>query len=87
MERASGLTNGRRLGRLHRIRSRPMLAYVAIAYLVSWTIASLLIADAVPPSFHLLVAAGPTVGAILVTAAVADRAGIAALHSDSSPSA
>lgn len=72
-------TGRRSSDRLDRIRSHPILAYIAIAYLVSWTIAALLIVDAAPTSVHLLVAIGPTVGAILVTAAVAGREGIAAL--------
>jgi CAAX protease family protein len=80
MERSTGVVErGRRGKRRYEFIHHPMLAYAVIAYLVSWTLAVPLIVEAVPPSFHLVVASGPAVAALLVTAVVAGREGIRAL--------
>jgi membrane protease YdiL (CAAX protease family) len=62
----------------------PVVAFFVIAYAFSWTIGGLLIADyhgavSVPKSLHYVSAFGPAVAALIVTAIISGRAGLADL--------
>ena len=62
----------------------PVAAFFLIAYAFSWTIGSLLIADrhgllSVPQALHYISAFGPTLAALIVTAFIGGRAGLAEL--------
>lgn len=66
------------------VQHYPVAAFFVMAYAFSWTIGSLLIADyhgalSVPRSLHYLSAFGPAAAALLVTAIVGGRAGLADL--------
>ncbi len=62
----------------------PVPAYFIIAYAFSWAIGGLLIADyhgvvSVPKALHYVSAFGPTIAALIVTAIIGGRAGLADL--------
>lgn len=66
------------------VQHYPVAAFFVMAYAFSWAIGSLLIADyhgafSVPRSLHYLSAFGPAVAALLVTAIIGGRAGLADL--------
>lgn len=61
------------------IRRHPPLAYMIVAYAVSWATAIPLMTGAWPERLHLLVALGPTVAAVTVTAVVSGRQGLQSL--------
>jgi CAAX amino terminal protease family. len=66
------------------IQRYPIPAFFVIAYAFSWTIGGLLIADhhgavSVPKSLHYVSAFGPAAAALIVTAIISGRAGLADL--------
>ncbi|MGQ9896616.1 MAG: CPBP family intramembrane glutamic endopeptidase [Acidobacteriota bacterium] len=66
------------------VRRYPIPAFFVIAYAFSWTIGGLLVADyhgvvSAPKSLHYLSAFGPAIAALIVTAVVGGRAGLADL--------
>lgn len=61
------------------INRHPVAAYVILAYAITWLAAIPLITGAAEERFHLMLALGPAVAAVIVTALVSGRPGLAAL--------
>jgi len=61
------------------IRRHPVVAYVCLAYGLSWSVAVFLIADVVPEAVHLAVALGPAVAALTVSRVAGGRHAVVSL--------